>query len=184
MLGQLPIHPSRNPRVVIKLPFHAKPPRRLPKRNNAAQFVPRRKRQGVPMISRVGVVTFGPSIESSSAISETKQKESHSDWTEGIEHLSFEIGALNGDVSKGYVTFRPNFRYFYWREQWHLIPSKYYDLDERELHRRMKIKVNNSGKRPWNQGMKWRPGESFCLLQERSCVQKRLKRFVLRRLRQ
>lgn len=70
----------------------------------------------------------------------------------------YRVGSQSGLVSQNSVTFRPELKYFRWEQKWHIIPPKYELLPESEVNRRMKIKLRNRGKVPWNLGQKHSPG--------------------------
>ena len=107
------------------------------------------------------MVSFGqPSVVPEDAlVSEATPAESHMDGIVMIREFEYIVGSLNGTFSRESVTFRPNIQYFRWEREWHVIPEKYLELPEKEQNRRMKIKLRNIGKVPWNRGHRWSPGE-------------------------
>ncbi len=107
------------------------------------------------------MVSFGqPSVVAEDAsASEATPAASRVDGIMMIREFEYIMGPLNGVFSRESVTFRPNIHYFRWEREWHVIPEKYLELSEKERNRRMKIKLRNVGKVPWNLGHRWSPGE-------------------------
>jgi len=122
----------------------------------AARVQPVLKRKQPSVHSRVGTVTFEPATEISLAESNLEATKSQRvrDMA-ALNGFEYVVGPLNGVVRNGSVTFRSEIRFFHFNRQWHVVPVKYNHLPEEEMHRRMKIKVRNSGKKPWNAGVQW-----------------------------
>lgn len=125
-----------------------------------------KQKQTASVRSRVGTVSFGtePSPRRSRAAVHEQPPVQAVDFYTGYD---YPVGSLNGHVSGGHVTFRPRFQYFWWRQRWQVIPLRYNELPEREMQRRMRIKLQNKGRRPWNVGKSLLQGKGsvqWCVL--------------------
>eukprot|EP00210_Caulerpa_lentillifera_P009001 g8591.t1 len=127
-------------------PLH--PRKLLPKNNSVLSLGPKNTRR------RISKTVVSSSSETSAEVNEVEKEETK--WYEFFTN-EYKVGSLSGLVTKDSVTFRPEIKYFRYESQWYVIPKKYQHLPESEVNRRMKIKIRNTGRVPWNLGQKHSP---------------------------